>query len=193
MYRLPPSALINLSHGQRKGQAGSTHKPTAVVKPQYGAASSSSPRQASSHAGSSRQSSSHGRAPEPRPEPAAAAAAAAGEARFYMPPQNRLKQPPPPPGQGVHILQPRSQQPHSQQLNAQQLLKAQLIAQQPPVLFNQQSPHVRPLMSLVSLILCALGSVAFCGIVARDCSYCRLIDSRLLTGITPPSCRRNSQ
>ena len=192
MYRLPPSALINLSHGQRKGQAGSTHKPTAVVKPQYGAASSSSPRQASSHAGSSRQSSSHGRAPEPRPEPAAAAAAAAGEARFYMPPQNRLKQPPPP-GQGVHILQPRSQQPHSQQLNAQQLFKAQLIAQQPPVLFNQQSPHVRPLMSLVSLILCVLCPITFCRIVACDCSYCRLIDSRLLTGITPPSCRRNSQ
>ncbi|KAL0200375.1 hypothetical protein M9458_003562, partial [Cirrhinus mrigala] len=31
-YRLPPSALINLSHGSRKEQG--SHKLTAIVKPQ---------------------------------------------------------------------------------------------------------------------------------------------------------------
>lgn len=46
MYRLPASAMINLSHGHRKMQPDSSNqaKPTAVVKPQYGAPGSS-PRQ----------------------------------------------------------------------------------------------------------------------------------------------------
>ena len=44
MYRLPSSAMINMSHGHRRSQQESPSKPTAVVKPQYGA-SGSSPRQ----------------------------------------------------------------------------------------------------------------------------------------------------
>ncbi|KAM9440209.1 5'-3' exoribonuclease 1 isoform 2-T2 [Clarias gariepinus] len=40
-YRLPPCALINLSHGQRQEQ--NPHKLTAIVKPQPSSSSSSSP------------------------------------------------------------------------------------------------------------------------------------------------------
>ena len=35
-YRVPATALVNLTHGERKEEAKNSFKPTAVVKPQQG-------------------------------------------------------------------------------------------------------------------------------------------------------------
>lgn len=68
-YRVPASALINISHGQRKEEASnSPYKPTAVVKPLPGQEFISPSARASGHPTSNR----HGQpqyAPPPRHHP----------------------------------------------------------------------------------------------------------------------------